>query len=360
MRLEPRIGPYEGQPAACREHDPRSAEVARSVAGLIEPHLPGGRVEHVGSTSVPGCAGKGIVDLMLVYPDGRLAAARDRLDALGFQRQAGRDPFPEDRPMRRGSWVQDGTTFLLHVHVLAASSPEVRRLRAFRDRLRADPALVADYVAAKRAILASGCTDPVDYCLRKGAFVEEALRGPGPAAPAFPGRLETPRLVLTRPTEADLPDLTAMHSDPRVMATLGGLRTPEELDAMHRRLLAGWERDGFGWWVARSRPDGRFVGRGGLKRVQVDGREEVEVGYGLAAAFWGMGLATELARESVRVGFAVLGRAELVSFTLPTNLRSRRVMEKAGFRHERDFAWAGLPHVLYRLRRQDWDGGVGR
>ena len=77
------------------------------------------------------------------------------------------------------------------------------------------------------------------------------------------------------------------------------------------------------------------------------------------SAFWGMGLATELARESVRVGFAVLGRAELVSFTLPTNLRSRRVMEKAGFRHERDFAWAGLPHVLYRLRRQDWDGGVG-
>jgi GrpB-like predicted nucleotidyltransferase (UPF0157 family)/mannose-6-phosphate isomerase-like protein (cupin superfamily) len=160
----------------CREHDPRSAEVARSVAGLIEPHLPGGRVEHVASTAVPGCAGKGIVDLMLVYPDGQLAAARGRLDALGFQRQTGRDPFPEDRPMRCGSWVQDGTTFLLHVHVLAASSPEVPQLRAFRDRLRADPGLVAAYVAVKRAILASGCTDPVDYCLRKGEFVAEALR----------------------------------------------------------------------------------------------------------------------------------------------------------------------------------------
>jgi hypothetical protein len=29
---------------------------------------------------------------------------------------------------------------------------------------------------------------------------------------------------------------------------------------MHRRLLGSWERDGFGWWVARHRPDGRFVG----------------------------------------------------------------------------------------------------
>jgi GrpB-like predicted nucleotidyltransferase (UPF0157 family) len=171
MRTDQIIGPYEHRPAACRDHDPRSAEVARKVAGLIEPHLPGGRVEHVGSTAVPGCAGKGNVDLMLVYPDGRLAAARDLLDALGFQRQTGRDPFPEERPMRCGSLVKDGTRFLLHVHVLAASSPEVQGLRGFRDRLRADPALRAAYVAAKRAILADGCTDPIDYCYRKGEFV---------------------------------------------------------------------------------------------------------------------------------------------------------------------------------------------
>jgi GrpB-like predicted nucleotidyltransferase (UPF0157 family)/mannose-6-phosphate isomerase-like protein (cupin superfamily) len=175
IRVQPTIGPYEHRPAACHEHDPRSAEVARRILALIEPHLPGALVEHIGSTSVPGCAGKGIVDLMLVYPDGQLAAARDLLDAVGFQRQTGRDPFPEDRPMRTGSLVHDGTTFLLHVHVLAASSPEVPGLRAFRDRLRADPALVAAYVAAKKAILAGGCTDPIDYCYRKGEFVTEAL-----------------------------------------------------------------------------------------------------------------------------------------------------------------------------------------
>jgi ribosomal-protein-alanine N-acetyltransferase len=150
-----------------------------------------------------------------------------------------------------------------------------------------------------------------------------------------------------------------MHTDPRVMATLGGLRSPEELDALHRRLLGTWERDGFGWWVARHRPDGRFVGRGGLRRVQVLGRDEVEVGYGLAAEFWGRGLATELARQSVRVGFEVLGLVELVCFTLPTNSGSRRVMEKAGFRYERDFEHANLPHVLYRLRRDSWAAGIG-
>jgi len=170
------IGPYRSGPAACHEHDPRSAEVARAVAALIEPRLPGAVVEHIGSTSVPGCAGKGIIDLILLYPPGQLAAARDLLDALGFQKQTSRDPFPEDRPLRKGALEHAGTTFLLHVHVLSAASPEVGQMRAFRDRLRADPGLVAAYVAAKRAILADGATDPIDSCYRKGAFVVDALR----------------------------------------------------------------------------------------------------------------------------------------------------------------------------------------
>jgi GrpB-like predicted nucleotidyltransferase (UPF0157 family) len=176
MHIEPDIGPYEHRPAACFPHDPRTAEVARRVAELVRLRAPAFLVEHVGSTSVPGCAGKGIVDLMLVYPDGQLAAARDLLDTLGFQRQTSRDPFPEERPMRTGALRHDGTTFRLHVHVLAATSPEVAQMRSFRDRLQADRALVAAYVAAKKAILAAGCTDSVDYAIRKGDFVAAALR----------------------------------------------------------------------------------------------------------------------------------------------------------------------------------------
>ena len=167
-RIERIIGPYEDRPAVCHGYDPRAAEVAQRVTAVIRFHLPGVSVEHIGSTSVPGCAGKGIVDLMLLYPEGQLEVARDVLDSLGFQKQTTRDPFPEDRPMRTGSVVHDGTTFLLHVHVIAASSPEAAGLRRFRDQLRADPDLVASYVAAKKAIIASGVTDSVDYCIRKG------------------------------------------------------------------------------------------------------------------------------------------------------------------------------------------------
>jgi GrpB-like predicted nucleotidyltransferase (UPF0157 family)/mannose-6-phosphate isomerase-like protein (cupin superfamily) len=134
-------------------------------------------VEHIGSTAVPDCAGKGIVDLMLLYPDGGLESARDTLDRLSFQRQTTRDPFPEDRPMRTGCIVHDGTTFYLHVHVIAASSPEAATLRSFRDRLRSEPGLVVAYVAMKRAIIAEGCTDSVDYSIRKGEFIMQRSEG---------------------------------------------------------------------------------------------------------------------------------------------------------------------------------------
>ena len=62
-------------------------------------------------------------------------------------------------------------------------------------------------------------------------------------------------------------------------------------------------------------------------------------------------LRTELAHACVEVGFEQLGLLEIVAFTLPDNIASRRVMEKAGFRYERDIVHAGLPHVLYRRQR---------
>src|SRR5438045_8231710 len=124
--------------------------------------------------------------------------------------------------------------------------------------------------------------------------------------------LRTPRLLLTRLRPEDLDDLVAFHRDPRVMATLGGVRTPEETVEVLARHLAHWERHGFGWWVARDPQSRRFLGRGGPRQVAIEGSPEVEVGYGLRAEAWGRGLATELARESVRAGVAVLGRPDLV------------------------------------------------
>ena len=174
--VQPVIAPYEPRPVVCREYDPRALTVARLVAALISDNLPQVQVEHVGSTAVPGCAGKGIVDLMVPYRDGdELAAVKELLDKLGFQRQTNRDPFPEDRPMRVGAIDHDGRAFLLHVHIIPADSPEVEEMRFFRACLRSDPELLELYVARKRQILAGGVTDSLDYCYAKGEFIKAVL-----------------------------------------------------------------------------------------------------------------------------------------------------------------------------------------
>lgn len=174
----PAIRHYIHQPPACLAYDPRWVEVARRVAKMITARLPAVTVEHIGSTAVPGCAGKGVVDLMLLYPEGQLEEARETLDALGFQRQTVGHLFPETRPMRVGAVKHRGETFRVHVHVIAASSPEVASLRAFRERLRTDPGFAAAYVSHKQSILATGITDPQAYTRLKGSFVEEALASP--------------------------------------------------------------------------------------------------------------------------------------------------------------------------------------
>jgi GrpB-like predicted nucleotidyltransferase (UPF0157 family) len=171
---EPPIRPYPhpSPHPALRPWNPRAPEAAARVVALIGERLPDTAVEHVGSSSVPGCAGKGYLDLVIPYRDDtHLAAINDTLFALGFGRQRNRDPFPETRPMRTGAIDHEGETFLLHVHVVSESGPETAELLDFRDRLRTDPSLVESYVNAKRAILNAGVLDGVDFAERKGKFI---------------------------------------------------------------------------------------------------------------------------------------------------------------------------------------------
>ena len=166
--------------------------------------------------------------------------------------------------------------------------------------------------------------------------------------------IRTKHMMLSRVQESDRSHFLAMYSDPRVMATMGGVRSEQQTDELLQIDLTHWQRHGFGRWIARDLVTGQFAGRGGLRHCTIGGRDEVELGYAFLSPYWGRGLATELAAESVRVGFELLGLPELVCFTLPTNAASRRVMEKVGFRYERDVVHAGLPHILCRLSVADW------
>lgn len=167
---------------------------------------------------------------------------------------------------------------------------------------------------------------------------------------------QTRRLVAERLRAEDYGPLCRLHKDVRVMATLGGVRSDAETQRGLHEHLDHWERHGYGLWIFRDRASGAFVGRGGLRRVEVGGCAEVELAYALVAESWGTGLGTEMAIGSLAVAFEQLDLVSVVAFTLPTNRGSQRVMEKAGLSFERDIIWAALPHVLYRITREQWVG----
>jgi len=171
-----RILPYVSSPAEFRPYDPAVKKVVHQLVDAVRGVESRLEVEHIGSTSVPGCGGKGIVDLATLYPEGLLTVARDVLDGLGFQKQGGPEPFPEERPMRVGCVEHDGVSYRIHAHVVALHGTEHHELVWFRDRLRGDADLRRRYEERKQAILAMGMSDPIEYCNAKGAFVAELLQ----------------------------------------------------------------------------------------------------------------------------------------------------------------------------------------
>ncbi|MGI5865416.1 MAG: GNAT family N-acetyltransferase [Myxococcales bacterium] len=161
--------------------------------------------------------------------------------------------------------------------------------------------------------------------------------------------VETARLVGRSLRPGDEALLAAILQDEQASRTVGGLRTDDEVRRLLRRMLGHSEAHGFGTWVFFEREFGRYVGYGGLLRTKAGGELNVEIMYALLPSFGGRALATEIAEELVRIGFEALGLDRLVSYTVPANTASRRVMEKCGFCFEREIVYAGTPHVLYSL-----------
>ncbi len=171
--------------------------------------------------------------------------------------------------------------------------------------------------------------------------------------PLVPERLQAGRLTYERLGPEHAAPLERLLLDPRVMPTLwpwSRAPTAEDVRSGLDAMTAHWSRHGFGMWALRDRGTGEFVGRGGLQRADAIDAASVEVAWAIVPERWGQGLATEMALKSVEVAFAQLDLAELIALTLPGNLASRRVMEKAGFQSDGEIEHVGLAHVLYRRR----------
>jgi RimJ/RimL family protein N-acetyltransferase len=172
--------------------------------------------------------------------------------------------------------------------------------------------------------------------------------------------LQTDLLLLRRWQPTDRAPFAALNADPRVNEYLPGPLSQKQSDELATRIDADFDQHGFGLWAVEVQNVSPFIGFIGLSVPRFESRFTpcVEIGWRLSADYWGRGYATEGARAALAFGFDVAGLREIVSFTVPANVRSRRVMEKIGMKRDptEDFDHPSLPdghplqrHVLYRL-----------
>jgi ribosomal-protein-alanine N-acetyltransferase len=166
--------------------------------------------------------------------------------------------------------------------------------------------------------------------------------------------IETSRLRGERPRAQHAAMYAELLGNAEVAAWLfpppdgGGPRTGEQAAEWLTDDIGHWDRVGFGVWVFFESESEAFVGRGGLRRIEICARPTVEVTLALLPETWGQGYATEMASKAVEAA-RKLGLAEVCGLALPTNLASQRALEKAGLRHEREVEYEGLPHWFGRL-----------
>ena len=151
-----------------------------------------------------------------------------------------------------------------------------------------------------------------------------------------------------------------MNADERVMEHFPSTLDLAGSNSLVERIESDFDRLGFGLWAVDVPGVTPFVGFVGLDEPAFDAHftPAVEIGWRLDHACWGQGYATEAAKAVLEVGFEDLHFDEIVSFTVPANVRSRRVMERIGMTHEPgdDFDHPRFApghrccrHVLYRI-----------
>jgi ribosomal-protein-alanine N-acetyltransferase len=163
--------------------------------------------------------------------------------------------------------------------------------------------------------------------------------------------LETARMRLLPWQADDWLLLRPIATDYEVMRYISdGKPWPDErIREFVGRQAAHFDRLGYCLWKLLHKDSSEMIGFCGLQPL--DGTPETEIGWWLARAWWGQGLATEAAREALRNGFERAGLKRIVAVALPANRTSIQVMEKLGMKYEREIVHRGFDVVLYAIDR---------
>jgi len=167
--------------------------------------------------------------------------------------------------------------------------------------------------------------------------------------------LTTDRLRFEPFDDVHFEGLYAMNRDPAVQRwLLGRPETPEETLASISRVKARWASQGYSWWALIEKTSAELVGAACIQHLGHERANPHEIGWRLRRDRWGMGLASEAARELVRHGFEGLQAPLLCAIRHPGNAGSARVMDKLGMRYVGLQTWGGEEVAMHELGRDEW------
>ncbi len=169
--------------------------------------------------------------------------------------------------------------------------------------------------------------------------------------------LTTERTYLREMTEADYDDLCEILQDPQAMYAYEHAFDDAEAHAWLDRQLERYRVYGFGLWAVIHRQTGAFLGQAGLSMQDVEGTQELEIGYLFKRRYWRNGYATEVASALRTYVFDTLGKDRVVCTIRDNNLASRRVAERLGMQVEKVFVkhyyGMDMPHLLYVSQKEE-------
>ena len=177
--------------------------------------------------------------------------------------------------------------------------------------------------------------------------------------------IETDRLILRTWEEKDIEPYFLINQDPKVLKYLASPLTPKQSRNFIESMNAQQDKKNYTLWAVEIKKFAKFIGFIGLNHTDFDAPlcPAVEIGWRLDSQHWGNGYAPEGAKACLDYGFNKIGLKEIVSFTVPSNVNSLKVMEKIGLKRDfrNNFDHPKLSqdhplskHVLYRLTKDDF------
>lgn len=159
--------------------------------------------------------------------------------------------------------------------------------------------------------------------------------------------LETKRLYLRTMEETDIDALSEMYANPEVMRFIGtGVTFTRSQSENSIKMWKDYEKaHGYTNWAVIRKEDGAFIGKCGLS--ELPDKKDVEISYVLDAPYWGMGYATEISGEVLKLGFEKFGLKRIAALVYPQNSPSIKVIEKLGMKYEKEAEFWGVKLLMY-------------